>query len=144
MKIKKILLPYDGSNHSHHAAEYAIALAKCWNAHITVVHCFEEWDSTFSPEFPGVLRDDIVESKKQEAEEIGKEAEAIFQKNGVECSTQLLSGEPGIVLTKLSQSKEYDLIIMGSSGHSDIAGLILGSVTHKVINTMYCPVLIVP
>jgi len=48
------------------------------------------------------------------------------------------------MLSSLAKSKEFDLIVMGSHGHSDIAGLFLGSVTHKVLNTIYCPVLVVP
>ena len=42
------------------------------------------------------------------------------------------------------EGQGYDLIVMGSHGHSDISGLFLGSVTHKVLNTIYCPVLVVP
>ena len=57
---------------------------------------------------------------------------------------ETIAGLPGDVLASQAKSKEYDLIIMGSHGHSDIAGLFLGSVTHKVLNTIYCPILIVP
>lgn len=43
----------------------------------------------------------------------------------------------------MAKTGDFDLIVMGSHGHSDIAGLFLGSVTHKVLNKVYCPVLIV-
>lgn len=68
----------------------------------------------------------------------------IFADRGVEYQLKTIQGSPGWVLTKLAKQKGYDLIIMGSHGHSDIAGMFLGSVTHKVLNTIYCPVLVVP
>ena len=73
-----------------------------------------------------------------------KNVERIFGGDSVEYKLETVSGAPGYVLTKMAKSGDYDLIIMGSHGHSDIAGLFLGSVTHKVLNTIYCPVMIVP
>jgi nucleotide-binding universal stress UspA family protein len=63
---------------------------------------------------------------------------------GVTFTTKALLGSPGKVLTNLAKTKEFDLIIMGSHGHSDVSGLFLGSVTHKVLNTIHCPVMVVP
>lgn len=143
MKIDKILLPYDGSKHSRNAAKHALDLAKLSNAHVTIVYCYEEWDSAVT-EIPENLIAEIRENRKRDAEEILKGAEGVFENQGIPYSTETINGEPGMVLTNLSKAKTYDLIIMGSHGHSDIAGLFLGSVTHKVLNTIHCPVLVVP
>ena len=143
MKIEKILLPYDGSTHSRHAAEYARDLAKISNAQVTIVYCYEEWDSAVT-EIPENLIAEIKENRKLDAQEILKGAEGVFENSGVPYAIETINGEPGLVLANLSKAKTYDLIIMGSHGHSDIAGLFLGSVTHKVLNTIYCPVLVVP
>lgn len=143
MKIDKILLPYDGSEHSVNATKYALDMAKLCNAHVTIVYCYEAWDSNVS-EIPESLINDIRANRKKDAEVILKRAEGIFENQGVEFTTEIIDGEPGYVLANRSKSKTYDLIIMGSHGHSDIAGLFLGSVTHKVLNTIYCPVLVVP
>jgi nucleotide-binding universal stress UspA family protein len=67
-----------------------------------------------------------------------------LQAAGVEHTGKTIGGAPGTVLTELAKSGEYDLIVMGSHGHSEISGLFLGSVTHKVLNTIYCPVMVVP
>ncbi len=142
MKFQKILLPFDGSNHSLNAAKYALDLAKIYSAHVTIVNCYE-WSLNF-PEVPETLIEELKTSKMKEAEGVLKKATEIFENQMVEYTLDTIAGHPGDELTKLSRSKEYDLIIMGSHGHSDIAGLFLGSVTHKVLNTIYCPVLIVP
>lgn len=143
MKFEKILLPFDGSAYSMNATKYALELAKRYGAHVTIIHCFDEWDASVS-EIPDSLLEEIRANKKEEAETLLKKAKGIFENQGVEFTTEAVAGSPGYVLSSRSKSKEYDLIIMGSHGHSDIAGLFLGSVTHKVLNTIYCPVLIVP
>ncbi len=143
MNIEKILLPFDNSAHSINATNYALYLAKLCNAHVTIVYCYDEWDTTLS-EVPESLINDIKANRKAEAEVILKKAKGVFENQGVEFSLETLSGDPGLVLANRSKSKEYDLIIMGSHGHSDIAGLFLGSVTHKVLNTIYCPIMVVP
>lgn len=143
MKIQKILLPFDGSVHSQNATTYALEFAKLCKAHVTIVYCYDVWDGSLS-EIPESLISEIKSNRKQEAEDILKKAKGIFENQGVEYTVEAIAGSPGFVLANRSKSKEYDLIIMGSHGHSDIAGLFLGSVTHKVLNTIYCPVLVVP
>lgn len=142
MKIKKILLPYDSSEYSNNAANYALHLAKMSGAHVTIVHCYIwSWNM---PEVPELIIKDIKANMKRDAEEVVKRAERIFAQQGVEYELETHLGDPGYVLTNLAKSKEFDLIIMGSKGHSEIGGLFLGSVTHKVLNKIYCPVLVVP
>jgi len=142
MKIDKILLPFDGSEYSINAAKYALELAKLTGAHVDIVYC-NEWKLQNS-EVPDSLLEQIRSNRKNEAKGLLKIAEGIFANEGPQYTLELVSGTPGQVLTRRAQSKEYDMIIMGSHGHSDIAGLFLGSVTHKVLNKIYCPVLIVP
>lgn len=142
MKIKKILLPYDSSEYSNNAANYALHLAKMSGAHVTIVHCYIwSWNM---PEVPELIIKDIKANMKRDAEEVVKRAERIFAQQGVEYELETHLGDPGYVLTNLAKSKEFDLIIMGSKGHSEIGGLFLGSVTHKVLNKIYCPILVVP
>ena len=142
MKIEKILLPFDGSRHSIHATNSAMTLAKLFGAHVTIVNCYE-WRAGIS-EVPDSLVKDLKLKRENEAEILLKQAEMIFARQDVKYTLKTIAGSPGYVLAELAKSKEYDLIIMGSHGHSDIAGLFLGSVTHKVLNTIYCPVLVVP
>jgi nucleotide-binding universal stress UspA family protein len=142
MKIDNILLPFDGSEYSKNAARYALDLAKTTHAHVNIVYC-DEWRMNFT-EVPESLVEQIKMNRKEEAAILLKAAEGIFENQGVKYSVETITGSAGEILTRRAKSKDYDLIIMGSHGHSDIAGLFLGSVTHKVLNKIYCPVLIVP
>lgn len=142
MKMKNILLPFDGSECSIDAAKYALNMANLTGAHVTIVYC-DEWRMHLS-EVPESIIEQIKINRKSDAKELLKRADGIFANQGPKYTLETVSGSPGEVLTKRAKSGEYDLIIMGSHGHSDIVGLFLGSVTHKVLNSIYCPVLIVP
>ncbi|MEE4164695.1 MAG: universal stress protein [Desulfocapsaceae bacterium] len=142
MQFTNILLPVDGSNYSDHATEYALYLARQCGARITAVSCYE-WLGHM-PDVNGSLIEELKDKIARQAAEVLNQTSRILTKAGIEHDTEILSGEPGKMLTSLAKSKRFDLIVMGSHGHSDIAGLFLGSVTHKVLNKIYCPVLVVP
>lgn len=142
MRISKILLPVDGSNYSDNAIDYAVYLAQLSGAHVTVVSCYE-WLNDF-PEISESVMNKLKEKLRFQAQSVISGAAEILAENGIPHETRPISGSPGTMLSSLAKSKEFDLIVMGSHGHSDIAGLFLGSVTHKVLNTIYCPVLVVP
>ncbi|SES45864.1 Nucleotide-binding universal stress protein, UspA family [Pedococcus cremeus] len=55
--------------------------------------------------------------------------------------TEILYGDPGDVLTTLGA--KAGLIVVGSRGRGGFAGLLLGSVSHKVIHRAECPVMVV-
>ena len=144
MKIEKILIPFDGSDHSIDAAQYALTLAKLFAAHVTILNCYELTGDMHSSEIPEEMIEDIHTGIKKGAEDILKKAEEIFAQQGVEYKLEVIAGIPSYVLTELAKSKKYDLIVMGAHGDSDLAGMFLVNVAHKVLNTIYCPVLIVP
>ena len=142
MQVSKILLPIDGSKHSNNAIDYTIYLARLTGAQVTAVCCYD-WTGNMH-EIVETVIDELKEKLQLQSQTILDEAGRKLQLGEVNFVTQAISGSPGTVLSKLANSKEFDLIIMGSHGHSEIAGLLLGSVTHKVLNTIYCPVLVVP
>ena len=59
MKIEKILLPFDDSVHSQNAASFALDLAKRYSAHVTIIHCYEEWNANLT-EIPERLIEEKV------------------------------------------------------------------------------------
>ncbi len=142
MRISNILLPVDGSTYSNNAVNHAVYLAGLCGAKVTAVCCYE-WLGGLHEINESVI-EELKDKLKVQAESVLTEAAQKLSENGIEHQTRPVSGAPGTMLSNLAKSREFDLIIMGSHGHSDIAGLFLGSVTHKVLNTIYCPVLVVP
>jgi nucleotide-binding universal stress UspA family protein len=50
----------------------------------------------------------------------------------------LESGPPAQHILSYAKSNDIDMIIMGSRGLSDLAGLMMGSVSHKVTHLAEC------
>ena len=48
------------------------------------------------------------------------------------------------VIAEIAQNAGADLIVAGTRGHGPVAGLLLGSVTHRLLHIAHCPVLAVP
>ncbi|HZT20965.1 MAG TPA: universal stress protein [Dongiaceae bacterium] len=58
-------------------------------------------------------------------------------------TTAVESGDPASVIVSQAREAEADLVVLGSRGLSDLKGLLLGSVSHKVANTAECSVVTV-
>ncbi|MBM2818582.1 MAG: universal stress protein A-like protein isoform [Nitrosarchaeum sp.] len=52
-------------------------------------------------------------------------------------------GNPANMITEVVNSKDYDLVVLGTRGMSPVKELFLGSVSMKVIHHAKCPVLVV-
>lgn len=138
MKIKKILNPVDGSEHSINSTRYAIELARLFDAKIVLLHCHAR--------FPIVLAEPYFQ---QALDEINKASEVLvepfikmLEKAKVKFDVRLLEGIPGNKIPELASIEKMDLIVMGSRGVTDFAGLFLGSVAHQVLHKSDCPVFI--
>lgn len=142
MQFANILLPVDGSEHSDHAVDYAIYVAKLSGARVTAVCCYESYPNYY--EVSQSARDEVKEKMIKKSDKVIQKAQKKLQDAGIDCTAQALPGAAGTVLSGLARTGEYDLMIMGSHGRSNIAGMFLGSVTHRVINKIFCPILIVP
>lgn len=55
-----------------------------------------------------------------------------------------VAGGPAHVIADVAREVNADVIVVGTRGHRQIASLIIGSVTHKLLHMTPCPVLAVP
>jgi nucleotide-binding universal stress UspA family protein len=52
-------------------------------------------------------------------------------------------GDPAREIITVAQTRQADLIVVGSRGHGRLASLLLGSVAQKVVSLAHCPVVVV-
>ncbi len=135
-----ILLAVDGSDHSMRAAQYAGELARALNSRmVRVVVAFEP-----IPEYLGEPnRQQAIDARLDKANEILRRAEEGVGKTAGEIHTELIEGSPAEAIINVARTRGSAVIIMGSRGLGNMAELVLGSTSHKVVSHAPCPVLIV-
>jgi nucleotide-binding universal stress UspA family protein len=70
---------------------------------------------------------------------IAEKARAAASRKGVKkVSVQLIAGNAADSIVAAARKAKADMIVMGSRGFSDIKGLLLGSVSHKVSHLAGC------
>jgi len=127
---QKILVPVDGSEHSNRALHEAINLAKMTNGTITLLNVQTNQSSVTSSN--GRLEENTPLS----------EGHKIVQDAGIAVKTILLYGNVVDQIVKTAKDTGSELIIVGARGLSKFEELLLGSVSHGVLEKAPCPVIV--
>jgi nucleotide-binding universal stress UspA family protein len=139
MPFKKILITTDGSEYAKAAADKGLEMAELMGAQVAAISVINE--SGFA--MRGFRRAAVegytyLEKTAQEAvDQIGKEGE----KRGLVVEKIIKKGDPANEI--IEASKEYDLIVMSSLGHTGLTHFFVGGVAEKVVRFAFCPVLLV-
>jgi universal stress protein A len=140
MKVEKILVPMDFSDHSKRALEQAVSLAKTFGASIDLLHSYRINYSGVMPygaDFPAAVYEDI---RKHASSEMDK-AQADVSDAGVSCQMHLSQEEPSHAIANAAEELGSDLIVMGTHGRTGLAHIALGSVAERTVRAAPCPVL---
>ncbi|HMM53906.1 MAG TPA: universal stress protein [Candidatus Desulfobacillus sp.] len=137
----KLLLPIDGSKSAERAVRHAIALcAEGLDASVLLLHVQPHPLTKGSPK---ARRRVEMLRQLEEGEAVMRPAITLLERAGVRHKSHGLFGAPADVILKFSRDKDCDAIVMGTRGLGAITGLVLGSVTMKVIQLSQIPVTLV-
>ena len=134
-----ILLPVDGSQHATRAAAYALKMADLLHARLLLVHCHRPFPVKLGEPYFQKAVDKIM----QASAELLSPFRSLIEESGADYGERILEGPPGEKICEVARIEDCEMIIMGSRGRSDLKGLLLGSVAHRVLQQAPCPVLIV-
>lgn len=137
--FRHILLAVDGSPGSRTAAEQAAGLARLCSARVLVVHVRRAIPDFIGQPYYQRMLDEVA----RRADEVLAPFRALLDEAGVPFEERVLEGDPARGISEAARIEGCDLIVMGARGVSDLEGLLLGSVSHKVLQTAPCPVLTV-
>ena len=141
--LRKILVPTDSSAHAQKAIDFACDLALKYGAKLYVMHVVSETDV---PEWvQEYIKAEGIKEPPQSVylEKIGQRiielAEKQIKEKGVTNIESMVElGNPAEKITEFAKENDVDMIVMGSRGLSEVKGLLLGSVSHKVCNMAEC------
>ncbi len=144
-KFSKILVAVDGSEQSMQAADYAIELAKKYNAQLialTVSHI--PLSSYGFGSRPDTIKHDI-EKEMLESKQWFRNIEEAGTRHNISLKTDLIDSQMSVegTIVEYAESHGADLIVIGTTGRSGFKKLLLGSVASGVVNYATCPVMVV-
>lgn len=171
--FKTILIPVDGSPQSDSALRLASRMAGLCDAKLLLVHVLHREASVpglreiaerqdFIDELSDELdRVDVVpaaamvaasppvmvvpdEILQKFAKLVLKRASAVGKENGAqETVTIVRDGHATEAILQCAEDEGADLIVTGSRGVSDLQSLLLGSISHELVQQSACPCLVV-
>ena len=138
--FKSIVWATDGSENAENALALVQELAEQGDATVTIMHVVERIEG-----FGAVGQARRVDEK--ELQRHFQEVADGLSARGIN-ATLKVSGDVGVrpahEIVNAAREQGADLIVAGTRGHSPIGGLLLGSVTNRLLHIAPCPVLVVP
>ena len=137
---KRILVPTDFSEHSERAFTHARELAELCGAELIVFHSFDR------PPPPGLHG--AGSARRAYLDQAAAEATARLEEWAGRCAQGgcrriSVEGKPWVEILAAAEREEIDLICMASHGRGGVGGLLVGSVTERVLHRATCPVLVI-
>lgn len=138
--FKTIVWATDGSEAADRALPFAKALAAGEGRSLVVLHSKEHFVGGRGSGYPVLADEDELEAKIRGQVEQARE-------EGFDATFQLLSGAAGHTAHNIANAAREigaDVIVVGTRGHALVAGLLVGSVTQRLLHIAPCPILAVP
>lgn len=143
--IKKILVTIDGSESSKKATEYAISLAKKYDAQLIILYVlFSELGFAYS-NLLGVTTpkaiQDVLETQKNEVQKWFDEIKNKLKTSNISVTDKIIISASSIVgeIVAFADKEKIDLIILGTRGRTGFKKLLLGSVAEGGGNSFIMP-----
>ncbi len=142
-KFSKILFATDLTEFSEYPFDYALTLAKEFNAKLIILHVINQPLGLQDYYAPQISFDTIIEEVKKGAEKMMDEL----------CDKKLLgydnyekfivSGIPDVEILNKADTEKVGLIVIGTHGRVGVDRFLFGSTAEKVVRKAVCPVMTV-
>ena len=127
--FKHLLVALDGSTYSECVLPYVRMIAKNFSSNVTLLTV------------PVGLTSDTYQTQIQTYLDV---VAGELNKDGVKTNVLVTGNGPARTIVSVSQEEKIDLIMLATQGSGGFDRLMLGSVAHRVIEDMPCPIFLVP
>ncbi|HEX3692983.1 MAG TPA: universal stress protein [Solirubrobacteraceae bacterium] len=140
----RILVAIDGSEHARRALREAIDLAAQNKAKLTVVSVYQRPSTLLvgGPVVPPIDMGALEEALRAEHEQLLEQALQLIPQD-VSVVKVLAEGQAAPAILAQARKDECDLVVVGSRGRGEMASMLLGSVSHQILQRSGVPVLVV-
>ncbi|GKS68853.1 nucleotide-binding universal stress protein, UspA family [Nitrosomonas sp. PY1] len=138
----KMLLPVDGSDNSDKAVAGFISMIN-WYKELPEVHLLTVQTPLSGNISFHINATDIKQYHHEEGLKSLENARKLLDQAGISYRYHITVGDPAEMIVQFATEQKYDQIVIGPRGKGNIEGLLLGSVTNKVMQSALIPVLLV-
>ena len=139
--MKAILVAADGSNQADRALKHALELIASGLA--SELHILNVQPNLSSRVASFISREQIEAYHREEGEKTLSSAVAIAKQASVPAKTHIGVGRQGEIVADFAKKLGAGLVVLGTRGHTGLAGVLLGSVAQDVIAHSSVPVTLV-
>ncbi|MBL7176299.1 MAG: universal stress protein [Desulfobacteraceae bacterium] len=147
--FEKVLYPTDFSDPSKKALDYVKQLKESGAEEVIVLHVIEDREIPVflgldeGDPVPGTQLEKTLRIIEENAKEETRAIAAELKESGFDVKIRIEKGTAFREILKVEEEEEVSVIVVGSHGKGPVTGILLGSVSDKVIRKSKKPVLII-
>lgn len=134
-----VVVGIDGSEPARAAIEYAAAEASRRGTSLTAVYA---WMPPLTPGLEYLWSEELIESQRAAAEEAITMGVSGLSERYPDLTIEREIVQSAPVAALLQVAEDAELLVVGSRGRGAISRLLLGSVSHGVLQALPCPVIV--
>jgi nucleotide-binding universal stress UspA family protein len=143
--MTRILVATDGSEGANHAIDYAARWAKSTGADLLIVNVIGSLPEKLLRSFTHAQHawlDELFESLSAETLTEARDRARSAGAGTIELESR--TGEAAPTIIDIAREKGAEAIVIGRRGIGQVAGLLLGSVSQKLVSLAPLPVIVIP
>lgn len=146
---KHLLVPLDGSKLAEEALPHAEAIARRFQARITLLQVAATMpiptsvDPISGTGNEAIIALEALESAEQEAKSYLEQIASRPGLEGIPITREVTRGKPAREIVQRTQKRDIDLIVMSTHGRSGLGRLVFGSVADAVLQESGTPILLI-
>ncbi len=138
--FKKIVCPVDFSEFTDEILNYAVDIAKKYNAELHLIHIIPNLNY-FTPYESFLTPENLIAIERNIEKEVDKDFDKITKTLDMSVKKVVKTGVTFVEIIDYIKTEGINLVVMGTHGRSAIEHILIGSVAEKVVRKSPCPVL---